>query len=185
MSVRYDSDAERILKNTRVDKNGCWIWQKYTDRYGILRWRGKTVKAHWLSFEIFRHSVPQGLSVLHRCDVPACCNPGHLFLGTQTDNMRDCASKGRIVRPVCPPEKKARGDANGMRKHPDSLRGEKNGRSKLTDGQRLEIISLRTAGLHRSAIAAMFDISDSQVNRICREYGRRQLNGSPATSEQE
>ena len=35
------------------------------------------------------------MSVLHRCDTPGCVNPHHLWVGTQADNVRDCADKGR------------------------------------------------------------------------------------------
>jgi hypothetical protein len=40
--------------------------------------------------------IPDGLNVCHRCDVPLCCNPNHLFLGTQADNLADCRAKGRM-----------------------------------------------------------------------------------------
>ena len=40
--------------------------------------------------------IPKGLLVMHKCDTRACCNPDHLQLGTQKDNMADCAAKGRI-----------------------------------------------------------------------------------------
>jgi hypothetical protein len=44
--------------------------------------------------------IPKGLLVLHRCDNPACYRLDHLFLGTQKDNMADCAAKGRATRPL-------------------------------------------------------------------------------------
>jgi hypothetical protein len=40
-------------------------------------------------------SIPDGMRVLHRCDVPACVNIDHLFLGTSLDNMQDMTAKGR------------------------------------------------------------------------------------------
>jgi hypothetical protein len=42
--------------------------------------------------------IPPGLCVLHQCDKPTCINPQHLFLGTQTANMRDRQSKNRQAR---------------------------------------------------------------------------------------
>jgi hypothetical protein len=66
------------------------------------------------------------MSVLHRCDNPPCVNPSHLFLGTQTDNIKDRTSKGR--------DGAARGDANGSRLYPERLvRGEQSPAAKLTD----------------------------------------------------
>ena len=52
---------------------------------------------HRLMWEQKNGPVPDGLFVLHRCDVRACCNPDHLFLGTPLDNMQDMHAKGRFI----------------------------------------------------------------------------------------
>jgi len=77
--------------------SGCWLWLGALNAkgYGLIRVAGKTELAHRMSYRRYRGEVPVGLCVLHRCDVPACINPDHLFLGTQTDNMRDMSSKNR------------------------------------------------------------------------------------------
>jgi len=52
--------------------------------------------SHRVAYELFVGPIPDGLSVLHKCDVTLCVNPDHLFLGTQQDNMADAASKHRL-----------------------------------------------------------------------------------------
>lgn len=82
----------------------CWLWQAQTNNkgYGVFMYYSKTLRrasrqmyAHRCAWTLTKGDIPEGLRVLHRCDNPPCCNPDHLFLGTQRDNMRDCAAKGR------------------------------------------------------------------------------------------
>lgn len=74
----------------------CWPWKGTIDRsgYGQLGWRHKLWKSHRVSYEIYKGD-PGSLHVLHTCDNPACVNPNHLKLGTNTDNVIDMFSKGR------------------------------------------------------------------------------------------
>lgn len=65
------------------------------DGYGRIRVDGKSWLAHRFSWVLANGPIPEGMYVCHRCDNPPCINPEHLFLGTQTDNMRDMAAKGR------------------------------------------------------------------------------------------
>lgn len=96
---------ERLMEKISPEPNtGCWLWTGGTHRFGhgyILigsRSNGtrECVGAHRVSFELFCGPIPNGLFVCHRCDVPQCVNPDHLFLGTAKDNMMDAAKKGRV-----------------------------------------------------------------------------------------
>jgi HNH endonuclease len=92
--------AERFWAQVLPEPNsGCWVWTGATHRggYGAFsRRRSVSVSAHRMAWVLHHGAIPDGLDVLHRCDVPACVNPAHLWLGTHDDNMRDCATKGRL-----------------------------------------------------------------------------------------
>lgn len=85
----------------------CWPWQGSglgREGYGqftVTSTGGASRKqlhlyAHRVAWIVTRGDIPQGVSVLHRCDNPGCVNPDHLFLGSQLDNMRDASQKGRL-----------------------------------------------------------------------------------------
>jgi hypothetical protein len=76
--------------------SGCWLWSGANNgRYGQISISGRLHKTHTIMFEEAVRPLRPGEITLHRCDTPACCNPDHLFAGTQKDNMIDRAKKGR------------------------------------------------------------------------------------------
>lgn len=76
----------------------CWPWTAGKRLgYGRLYVAGRKETAHRLAYALAVGPIPEGLCVLHRCDNPGCCNPAHLFLGTQADNVADMEAKGRAV----------------------------------------------------------------------------------------
>ena len=78
--------------------DGCWEWQGSTNgRYGEIRLGvGRKVYAHRYAFELAYYAVPDGMVVMHICDNTRCVRPDHLTLGTQSDNLHDAYSKGRM-----------------------------------------------------------------------------------------
>jgi hypothetical protein len=80
-----------------VPEAGCWLWAgSYFDNgYGQAHYSDRPLGAHRLSWIFHNGEIPEGMQVLHHCDVRSCVNPAHLFLGTHGDNMRDMVKKGR------------------------------------------------------------------------------------------
>jgi hypothetical protein len=87
--------AEIVRSRSVQDENGCWIWSgSLANGYGDFRLRKVHWTAHRAAYTAFKGSIGS-LHVLHTCDEPACCNPDHLFLGTNAENIRDSQEKGR------------------------------------------------------------------------------------------
>lgn len=146
MASTSDALREKLLAFILKDKNSCWIWSKGTsgNGYGVISiGHQKTKYTHRLSYEIYKGPIPEGMLVCHTCDVPRCCNPEHLFLGTQKDNMQDCSKKGRINIP--------------------SAVGELNCKAKITED---DVRSIRIDTRTRKEIAAHYGLSQVMVSYI-------------------
>lgn len=157
--VRHCSVRCRILE--KVDGDGpvhrtlgtpCWIWQGAINRLGYGKMSRRDVKvhgtAHRAAWEAFRGPIIDGLSVLHHCDVRACCNPDHLFLGTHQDNMDDMMSKGRKAPCTLGP-------------------GEQNPASRLTDETvRAVADAASVPGVLVKDVAARYGVSSPTVSNI-------------------
>lgn len=79
----------------------CWIWRGAVNQgaggYGWFSLNGDATLAHRASWVLHNGPIPDGMHVLHRCDVRLCINPSHLFLGTNNDNVADKVAKGRTA----------------------------------------------------------------------------------------
>lgn len=87
------------------DPTECWLWTGAVNNNGYGRFEvsrsgaRKRIFAHRLA-HFLRFGKPlTGMVLMHSCDVPRCCNPGHLRPGTQADNVQDARTKGRAVNP--------------------------------------------------------------------------------------
>lgn len=76
----------------------CWPWtgaRAGKMRYGCLWWADRVRVAHRVAWELTYGPIPPGVQVCHSCDNPPCCNPAHLFLGDNQENVADREAKGR------------------------------------------------------------------------------------------
>jgi hypothetical protein len=92
MGFSFPPVLERFEQSYIPEPNsGCWLWLGYSPngRYGAIRWRGKRVLAHIVSYKLFRGRVRKGHVVDHLCHNTFCVNPDHLETKTQLENMRN------------------------------------------------------------------------------------------------
>lgn len=98
-----ESDINNLKSKIKVlDDYSCWLWTASVDEWGYGRFafgpknNRKKIQAHRISYIIHNNvDIPDGKIVRHTCDIPACCNPNHLILGTHQDNMNDMKERGR------------------------------------------------------------------------------------------
>ena len=131
-----------------IKMDGCWEWTacKLPAGYGYFGVAGRMQYAHRVAYQLYVGEIGEDLFVCHHCDNPSCVNPSHLFLGTNTDNSRDCWSKGRGVTP-------------------DSS-GEKNGKAKLTEKNVRTIRTMLAAGTTHRIIAKKFGVKRAAISKI-------------------
>jgi hypothetical protein len=149
---------ERFMKFVSKDQSGCWLWtgclsDKGYGRFGqphsYSRKITAVIPAHRMAWILLKGEVPDGLFVCHKCDIRACVNPEHLFLGTAKDNMHDMIAKGRAVHP---PGRVLLGEANFS--------------SRFKSHQIICIRKLYEAGVHKVNLARMFATRTSYIHAI-------------------
>lgn len=154
-SRKRGNTIPRFWSLVSKSRRGCWLWKGRIDRlgYGCMSLaliadinNGKRERlAHRIAWILQNGPIPRDLDVLHKCDVRCCCNPRHLFLGTQQDNMEDCKSKGRF--------------ANNA--------GTRNPSAKLYERDVHFIRSLRRQGVSRALLAKRFNVQACTISAIC------------------
>lgn len=125
-----------------LNDDSCWEWIAglTTHGYGNFKYLYKSISSNRMVWFLLTGEFPD-LHVLHTCDNRKCCNPKHLFLGTNLDNIQDRVSKNRSVR----------------------LSGEKNGFSRLTNN---DILFIRDSNLNNNDLALKYKVSNRTIRDI-------------------
>lgn len=147
MPLKRIEDSQRFWSkvDTSAGDDGCWRWldHKTSKGYGEISvsasGKRKTLRAHRVAYEELVADIPDGLHICHRCDIRDCVNPKHLFVGTNSDNVKDRNSKNRQAK------------------------GVKHGRAKLSEE---EVIAIYTDRRVTAAIASQYGVSTSTVINI-------------------
>lgn len=141
----------RLHKYVRITPT-CWIWtgtfytQSGKRTYGQVILEGRRMGAHRASYLLHVGPVPDGLDVLHSCDVKACVNPAHLRPGTHGENIREAFAKL--------PD--------------DHFSGERNGHARLTWDQVHAIRAERKAGASQTELGRKYGVHQVQISQIVR-----------------
>ncbi|SIT74622.1 HNH endonuclease [Pontibaca methylaminivorans] len=141
---------ERFLSlcPVRDSKDSCWEWAGMvnTNGYGRFSFNDRHELSHRISFQMFIGDIPDGYVVCHSCDNRLCVNPRHLWIGTQSDNLKDAVAKGRMFRP--------------------DTTGERNGNKKLNWGKVEAIREMHSRGVKKHLIAQAFQVSPSTIGEV-------------------
>lgn len=141
-----EDPRDQLYRKMRIDEvSECWNWKGLTFEKGYGQFHnsklngGVPLAASRASWMIHNGPIAKGLFVCHRCDNRRCVNPKHLFLGTQKENMEDCASKRRVNH------------------------GEDRPQAKLTDEKVAEARRLRQEGIGWIKLAVQFGVTKNCI----------------------
>lgn len=155
-----------IIFHNSVERDGCWEWQGGKSKgYGRISVNGSPYSTHRIAYAERYGPIPDGMIVRHKCDNPPCCNPDHLELGTQADNIADMVSRGRHV----PGPGRPRGTRSTRPSGTPSpnIQGEKHGNAKLADEDVIAIrLEYRSGGVSQRELAYKFAVDPSRISRI-------------------
>ncbi len=93
---RRRQTIEDVLGNVKKTDT-CWYWlgHRNTYSYGVTGYNGIAQMAHRVIYELYKGAIPEGMMLLHSCDVPFCVNPEHLHPGTCAENSKEASQRGR------------------------------------------------------------------------------------------
>lgn len=133
--------AKIVSNHTVNEKTGCWDWDRNRNQkgYGLIWVNKKYAQVHRVSHFCFNGPFDQQMCVCHKCDRPICCNPEHLFAGSQKENIQDAVQKNRM--------------AFGVRHH----------LAKLDPEKVKEIVAMRLGGMSTYEIASLVGIDRASV----------------------
>jgi hypothetical protein len=140
------SAQQRFANTYFVNDSGCWLWNRSLDDlgYGRISFLKNRLTAHRFSWIVHYGNIPDGMHVLHKCDVRNCVNPDHLYLGTHQQNMKDRDSRGRL----------------------NHVKGEKHPHAKLNEVKAFEIRWLAANGYKQRDLAKEFGVTQRAVAQI-------------------
>lgn len=143
-SIIDGSDYRLEGKFMPEPNSGCWLWDGTTnvDGYGAIVVDGKRMKAHRVSYVVHKGPIPNGMKILHKCDVRQCINPDHLRLGTDSENQQDMKMKRR------------------------STHGERSKNAKLNEDA---VRRIRSSNIPSKELANEYGVSSVTINKVRRK----------------
>jgi hypothetical protein len=139
----------------------CWLWLGSIKNkgYGQFWYSHKQRLSHKIAYILAKGPIPENLHILHSCDNPPCCNPNHLFVGTNLENVRQKQERNRVIK----------GSAVAV--------------SRITEDDALAIrIRYASGGVTQAELGREYGIDDSVVSDIVRGTAWAHI-GGPRTSD--